>query len=213
MEYCQEMTLAQYIQNNSNNKIKNKVIYTFTYQLIKSLAKIHAKNIIHANINPENIFVINEESIKIGDFSSAKDIELKFKKNLNNCNKVLSQSYQNIMEINDNEEIETNHREGSLYSSPEQKKGSGISKKSDIYSVGLVLYEMCECFNDDDKRNKKIKYLKKYKTFEDKFQKDYELQCNLILQMIEDDEDKRPSCEELLESKEMQTWKSSISEN
>ena len=213
MEYCQEMTLAQYIQNNSNNKIKNKVIYTFTYQLIKSLAKIHAKNIIHANINPENIFVINEESIKIGDFSSAKDIELKFKKNLNNCNKVLSQSYQNIMEINDNEEIETNHREGSLYSSPEQKKGSGISKKSDIYSVGLVLYEMCECFNDDEKRNKKIKYLKKYKTFEDKFQKDYELQCNLILQMIEDDEDKRPSCEELLESKEMQTWKSSISEN
>ena len=213
MEYCQEMTLAQYIQNNSNIKIKNKVIYTFTYQLIKSLAKIHAKNIIHANINPENIFVINEESIKIGDFSSAKDIELKFKKNLNNCNKVLSQSYQNIMEINDNEEIETNHREGSLYSSPEQKKGSGISKKSDIYSVGLVLYEMCECFNDDDKRNKKIKYLKKYKTFEDKFQKDYELQCNLILQMIEDDEDKRPSCEELLESKEMQTWKSSISEN
>ena len=213
MEYCQEMTLAQYIQNNSNIKIKNKVIYTFTYQLIKSLAKIHAKNIIHANINPENIFVINEESIKIGDFSSAKDIELKFKKNLNNCNKVLSQSYQNIMEINDNEEIETNHREGSLYSSPEQKKGSGISKKSDIYSVGLVLYEMCECFNDDEKRNKKIKYLKKYKTFEDKFQKDYELQCNLILQMIEDDEDKRPSCEELLESKEMQTWKSSISEN
>ena len=216
MEYCQEMTLAQYIQNNSNIKIKNKVIYTFTYQLIKSLAKIHAKNIIHANINPENIFVINEDSIKIGDFSSAKDIELKLKKKVSkyNTNKLpLSQSYQNIMEINDNEEIETNHREGSLYSSPEQKKGSGISKKSDIYSIGLVLYEMCECFNDDDKRNKKIKYLKKYKTYDDNFQKEYGLQCNLILQMIEDDEDKRPSCEKLLESKDMEAWKSSINEN
>jgi hypothetical protein len=55
--------------------------------------------------------------------------------------------------------------------------------------------------------------LKKYKTFENKFQKNYDLQCNLILQMIEDDEDKRPSCEELLESKEMQTWKLSINEN
>jgi serine/threonine protein kinase len=117
------------------------------------------------------------------------------------------------MEIIDNEEIETNHREESLYSSPEQNKGSGVSKKSDIYSVGLVLYEMCECFSDHDRRNKKIKYLKKYKTFENKFQKNYDLQCNLILQMIEDDEDKRPSCEELLESKEMQTWKLSINEN
>ena len=214
MEFCQQMTLAQYMEDHSKIKITNKVIYTFTYQLIKSLAKIHSKNIIHANINPENIFVINEDSIKIGDFSSAKDIELKFKKTKNKYNTMpQSQSYQNLMEIIDNEEIETNHREESLYSSPEQKKGSGVSKKSDIYSVGLVLYEMCECFADDDRRNKKIKYLKKYKTFENKFQKDYDLQCNLILQMIEDDEDKRPSCEELLESKEMQTWKLSINEN
>ena len=214
MEFCQQMTLAQYMEDHSKIKISNKVIYTFTYQLIKSLAKIHSKNIIHANINPENIFVINEDSIKIGDFSSAKDIELKFKKTKNKYNTMpQSQSYQNLMEIIDNEEIETNHREESLYSSPEQKKGSGVSKKSDIYSVGLVLYEMCECFADDDRRNKKIKYLKKYKTFENKFQKDYDLQCNLILQMIEDDEDKRPSCEELLESKEMQTWKLSINEN
>ena len=78
MEFCQQKTLAQYIQDHTIIKIKNKVIYTFTYQLIKSLAKIHAKNIIHANINPENIFVIDDDSIKIGDFSSAKDIELKF---------------------------------------------------------------------------------------------------------------------------------------
>ena len=214
MEFCQQMTLAQYIQDHSLTKIKNKVMYTFTYQLIKSLAKIHKKNIIHANINPENIFVINEDSIKIGDFSSAKDIELKFKKGKNKYAKnIHSQSYRNIMELNDNEEIETELREESLYSSPEQNKGKEVSKKSDIYSVGLVLYEMCECFPDEDKRKKKIKFLKKYKIVEDKLKKDYELQCNLILQMIEDDEDKRPSCEELLESKEMQNWKFSISEN
>ena len=214
MEFCQQITLAKYIEDHSKIKINNKIMYTFTYQLIKSLAKIHNKNIIHANINPENIFVIDENSIKIGDFSSAKDIELKFKKSKNKYNRIpQSQSYQNIMELVDNEEIETNNREESLYSSPEQKKGIGVSKKSDIYSVGLVLYEMCECFPDDDKRTRKIKYLKKYKTFEDKFKKDYCFQCKLILQMIEDDEEKRPSCEELLESKEMSNWKLSIIEN
>ena len=214
MEFCQEITLGKYIEDHSIIKMNNKVIYTFTYQLIKSLAKIHSKNIIHANINPENIFVINEDSIKIGDFSSAKDIELKFKKTINKYSKVsLSQSYQNLMELSTNDEIETNHIEESLYSSPEQNKGTVVSKKSDVYSVGLVLYEMCECFPDEDKRNKGIKLLKKNKTFEEKFKKEYELQCKLILKMIEDDEDKRPSCEELLKSSEMQNWKFSFNEN
>ena len=210
MEFCQEMTLAQYIEDHSNIKINNKVIYTFTYQLIKSLAKIHSKNIIHANINPENIFVINEDSIKIGDFSSAKDIELKFKKKVNkyNINKLpLSQSCQNILEYNNDDNIETDHIGESLYSSPEQKAGKGIGKKTDIYSVGLVLYEMCECFPDDEKRNKGINFLKKNKIFNEKFRKEYELQCRLILQMIEDDQDKRPSCDELLENKDLLNWK------
>ena len=214
MEFCQQMTLSQYIQDHSISKINNKVMYTFTYQLIKSLAKIHAKNIIHANINPENIFVINEDSIKIGDFSSAKDIELTFKKRTNKDNtKPQSQSYKNIMEFYNKDEIQTGFAEESLYSSPEQKKGNGISKKSDIYSVGLVLYEMCKCYSDEDKRNKGIKHLKKHKILDDKFKRDYGLQSNLILQMIEDDEDKRPSCLELLEDKDMQNWKFIVNEN
>jgi serine/threonine protein kinase len=159
--------------------------------------------------------VINEDSIKIGDFSSAKDIELKFKKKVSkyNTNKLsLSQSYQNIMELmNNDDNIETDYIGESLYSSPEQNKGNGVSKKSDIYSVGLVLYEMCECFPDEEKRNKGINFLKKNKVFGEKFRREYELQCRLILQMIEDDQDKRPSCDELLENKDMQDWKYLVS--
>jgi serine/threonine protein kinase len=117
------------------------------------------------------------------------------------------------MEFYNKDEIQTGFAEESLYSSPEQKKGNGISKKSDIYSVGLVLYEMCKCYSDEDKRNKGIKHLKKHKILDDKFKRDYGLQSNLILQMIEDDEDKRPSCLELLEDKDMQNWKFIVNEN
>ena len=162
------------------------------------------------SINNLDQSLINEDSIKIGDFSSAKDIELKFKKKVNkyNNNKLpLSQSCQNILEYNNDDNIETDYIGESLYSSPEQKKGKGVGKKSDIYSVGLVLYEMCECFPDDEKRNKGINFLKKNKIFNEKFRKEYELQCRLILQMIEDDQDKRPSCDELLENKDMLNWK------
>ena len=183
-------------------------MYTFTYQLIKSLAKIHEKKIIHANINPKNIYVINENSIKIGDFSSAKEITLKTKRKPNK-NDILhsSQSSQNILELSESNDIDEENIGETLYLSPEQELGLGLSKKSDIYSLGLVLYEMCECFKEQDIREVNINRLRKFKIFNEKFKEDYFFQYNLILQMIENDEEKRPSCEELLESKDLQSWK------
>ena len=208
MEFCQQITLDKYIKDHSFSKINNKIMYTFAYQLIKSLAKIHEKKIIHANINPKNIFVINENSIKIGDFSSAKEITLKTKHKSNKLDKIhQSLSSQNIMELEENEKIEEENIGESLYLSPEQEMGLGLSKKSDIYSLGLVLYDMCKCFSDQETREMSINKLRKFKSFDEKFKKDYYIQYNLILQMIENDEEKRPSCEELLESKDMQNWK------
>ena len=208
MEFCQQITLDKYIKDHSFSKINNKIMYTFTYQLIKSLAKIHEKKIIHANINPKNIYVINENSIKIGDFSSAKEITLKTKRKPNK-NDILhsSQSYQNILELSESNDIDEENIGETLYLSPEQELGLGLSKKSDIYSLGLVLYEMCECFKEQDIREVNINRLRKFKIFNEKFKEDYFFQYNLILQMIENDEEKRPSCEELLESKDLQSWK------
>ena len=75
-----------------------------------------------------------------------------------NTNKLpLSQSYQNIMELmNNDDNIETDYVGESLYSSPEQNKGNGVSKKSDIYSVGLVLMK---CANVSLMMKKEIKEL------------------------------------------------------
>ena len=208
MESCQQITLDKYIKDHSFSKINNKIMYTFTYQLIKSLAKIHEKKIIHANINPKNIYVINENSIKIGDFSSAKEITLKTKRKPNK-NDILhsSQSSHNILELSESNDIDEENIGETLYLSPEQELGLGLSKKSDIYSLGLVLYEMCECFKEQDIREVNINRLRKFKIFNEKFKEDYFFQYNLILQMIENDEEKRPSCEELLESKDLQSWK------
>lgn len=215
MEYCQGLTLSEYIKNHSKVGINSKTLYTFTYQIIKSLSRIHENKIVHRDINPDNIFIDNENSIKIGDFSSAKEIQSsKFKKKFNRNSKMqlsLSTGKLNKEDIDPSEEkdfdLDKENWESSIYWSPEQEKGWPANKKSDIYSVGLVLYVMCECLGSEKDRKKSIIELKKKNIISDKVKNLYNLQYKLILKMIENEPDNRPNCEKLLNSDEMKKWK------
>ena len=221
MEYCQSMTLLEYIKNHSKTGINNKTMYYFIYQIIKSLARIHENKIVHRNINPENIFIVNENSVKIGDFSSAKEIpSSKFKRIINQNNKlILSQSTGNIAkEVNNcmNEKDNDSDKENSestLYWSPEQEQGRPVNKKSDIYAVGLVLYIMCECFSTEKEIKNAIIELKKKNIISNKVKNLYNLQYKLILKMVEKEPINRPDCEKLLTSEEMNQWKAIVEEN
>ena len=220
MEYCQGMTLLEYIINHSKTGIDIKTMYTFTYQIIKSLARIHENKIVHRDINPENIFIDNENSIKIGDFSSAKEIQSSKKRKRMISNKmILSQSMGNIAQEANNckNEIEIDldkdNNGSTLYWSPEQEQGRPINKKSDIYAVGLVLYAMCECFSNEKEIRQGIINLKMKKIITDKVKNLYNLQYNLILKMIENEPGDRPDCEKLLECDEMKHWKMMAEEN
>ena len=221
MEYCQGMTLKEYIKNHSKTGINMKTMYTFTYQIIKSLARIHENKIVHRDINPENIFIDNENSIKIGDFSSAKEIKnLKSKRKVNLYkNIILSQSTGNIAvelkKFNGEKDfdIEKENSSSTLFWSPEQEQGKLVNKKTDIYAVGLVLYVMCECYGSEKEIIKGITDLKKKNIFSEKVQKEYKLQYKLILQMIKKEPIDRPDCGFLLESDEMNKWKEMVEEN
>ena len=222
MEYCQGNTLLEYIINHSKTGIDLKTLYSFTYQIIKSLARIHENGIIHRDINPENIFVNNENSIKIGDFSSATEIQSsKIKKKIISKNKLFfqSQSMSNISEDannykNDTEiDLDKENNGSTLYWSPEQEQGRHVNKKSDIYALGLVLYAMCECFPNEKEIKKGIINLKMKKIISEKVKNLYSLQYALILKMIEYDPEDRPDCANLLECDEMKNWKQMFEEN
>ena len=217
MEYCQGLNLSEYINNNIKNGINNKIIYLFAYQIIKSLAKIHENKIVHRGINPENIFVINESQIKIGGFSSAKEIKstIHIKKVNKNKKMIYSQSTGNLGDLTNNLQENDFDKENfghSLYLSPEQEQGYQVTKKSDIYSAGLIIYTMCECL-EKSKRQKSIMDLKKKKIVSEEFKKLYDIQYKLILKMIEDDPENRPNCDILLNSEEMKKWKNSLDDN
>ena len=115
MELIEGMTLKQYMQKRG--QLSWKEALHFSMQICKALIHAHSRGIIHRDIKPHNIMILRDGSVKVADFGIAR----------------LS-STQNTL---------TQQTLGSVhYISPEQAKGSSIDARTDIYSLGVVMYEM-----------------------------------------------------------------------
>ena len=118
MEYIEGITLKQYIQRKGALSWR-EVLY-FATQILRALQHAHDKGVIHRDIKPQNIMLLNDhKTIKVADFGIA------------------SFSGKGETKTMTDEAIGSVH-----YISPEQAKGEIVDNKTDIYSVGVVLYEM-----------------------------------------------------------------------
>ena len=176
MEYCDGLTLENYIAQHKNGSIERKIIYNFLKQILKGLKKLHKNGIIHRDIKPGNIFIKNDQ-IKIGDFGLAT----KFKVNTTLRTKELKGFTPN-------------------YSAPEETNSSTYNEKVDIYACGITLYEMCGCFGSEMERYESLRDLRNKGIIKDKIKKNYPHESYLIEKMTEKDYNKRLSAENILES-------------
>ncbi|AGK53033.1 Stk1 family PASTA domain-containing Ser/Thr kinase [Bacillus sp. 1NLA3E] len=116
MEYVEGQTLKQYIQTNSPLAVEETI--DIMKQLTSAISHAHQNNIVHRDIKPHNILVDNMGNVKITDFGIA-------------------------MALSATSITQTNSVLGSVhYLSPEQARGGMANKKSDIYSLGIVMFEL-----------------------------------------------------------------------
>lgn len=116
MEYVKGKTLKQIIVENVRLSYERTI--DIGIQIAKALDCAHRNNIIHRDVKPQNILVTEEGVVKVTDFGIAK---APTSVTITNSNKVMGSAH---------------------YFSPEQAKGSFVDNRTDLYSLGIVLYEM-----------------------------------------------------------------------
>jgi len=116
MEYIDGLTLKEYIMQNGPLQVEESI--EIMKQLTDAIAHAHANGLIHRDIKPQNILVDHYGNVKVTDFGIAIALSAT---SLTQTNSILGSVH---------------------YLSPEQARGGMATKKSDIYSLGIVLYEL-----------------------------------------------------------------------
>ena len=137
MEYIEGQTLKNLIKKRGALTLAE--VIDIMLQLTSGIACAHESYIIHRDIKPQNVLILDDGRVKITDFGIA-------------------------MALNSNELTQTNSVMGSVhYLPPEQANGSGSTIKSDIYSLGILMYELLTGkvpFKGDNAVEIAIKHLK-----------------------------------------------------
>ena len=178
-EFCPYGDLFGYIKfyKERGSKIEEKIIWIIFIQLSLGLSYLHHKKILHRDIKTKNIFIKNNLTVKIGDFGIAKILNS-------------TSSYAHTF-------IGTPY-----YISPELCKDQPYNDKSDVWSLGCVLYELCT-LNHPFEGGTQVEIYEKIMTQKFKaISPEYSLELKKMVDLLlEKDEKKRPKMKDILRMK------------
>jgi len=119
MEFVDGKTLTEIKLEHRNKQIPENLVKNYALQIAQGLAFAHKNGVIHKDLKPPNVMLNKENNIKIMDFGIAETVRTSMSR------------------------LQNSSSSGTLvYMSPEQLRGKNVGKESDIYSFGVLLYEL-----------------------------------------------------------------------
>jgi serine/threonine protein kinase len=207
MEFIEGQSLSSFLKENDN--ISLQLIHRIIYELVCATRFLHDKGIIHRDLRPANVMFRSDGSIVVIDFGIAS----------------VSRSNQHLVPIRvesvppegrhigslqvtgldrlcmtaAEKETKTIRKVGTpLYSSPKQLSGQVTTAADDIYSLGIIMYEVLSGFRTEMEKCKAISDLRRHKVFQEVFEKKFPREAELIRRMVSNRLSDRPTAEELM---------------
>ena len=209
MEFVHGISLSEWI--HTRREVNVPFVMSVVHELAHALNEIHSAGIVHRDFRPENIMLREGGGVCVLDFGisslkqksewytesppSPPDVpirigSLKEVRTLDRmCITAADLKFATVREVGT-----------PIYSSPKQLNGSKSGPKDDIYSFGIVIFEMLSNFKTNMEKTKAIAALRNKRVVPDDFQSAYPDIAKLVLQMTEPHHRLRPSAEDLLKS-------------
>nr|XP_044993724.1 interferon-induced, double-stranded RNA-activated protein kinase isoform X2 [Jaculus jaculus] len=171
MEFCDKGTLEKWLENRKRGELDKALALEFFEQITTGVDYIHSKGLIHRDLKPGNIFLVNEKQIKIGDFGLATSLE--------------------------NDQKRTNYKGTPLYMSPEQCHSRDYGKEVDIFALGLIFAELLHICMTITETTEFFEELRKGIFSDDIFDSK---EKTLLQRLLSKEPKKRPDTSEILET-------------
>lgn len=199
MQLCQRESLKDWLK--TNDKRHHHFCLTVFEQILSAVEYFHGRGLMHRDLKPSNIFFSLDGSVKVGDFGlvTAHSSENHLDTPLNGG--VL------IDDINHTSQVGTQ-----LYMSPEQIEGKAYSHKVDIFSLGLIFFELFCPFGTEMERMK-VMCAVKQRTIPSEFEAKMPLQSELVRWLLSSTPKARPNATEVTKSDILQQIKQMVNQN
>ncbi|XP_058791921.1 eukaryotic translation initiation factor 2-alpha kinase-like [Phymastichus coffea] len=182
MQLCQRLSLREWLKTQNSKRDILRILNIFQ-QIVDAVEYVHLQGLIHRDLKPSNIFFALDDKIKIGDFGLVTAMT-------EGINGVHTPCNSN--EMNNIKTVHTARVGTHLYMSLEQMNGKHYNYKVDIYSLGIILFELLIPFSTEMERVKALTNLRK-SIFPDNFSLQYPAEYALLKMMLDDNPEKRPT--------------------
>ena len=200
MEFCQRDTLRSRIEKGIENENE---IWKYMEQILKALNYVHSMGLLHRDLKPANIFLDKDFNVKLGDFGLVQEVS---KSKISLAREELNHQKEEYKEINIKRKISDSLSEEMstgigtfFYMSPEQESEKNYNQKTDMFSLGIILFEMWANMKSYMERDRALKYLRQHYKVPSEYEKKIPKDLTIIIEkLISKNPDNRPTAKELL---------------